>query len=215
MAELVLGEGYQIACQLDKPDKCLAVRREFGVFRGCDAAVCLDGLDGARVENCGGGSRVGRGVLELAGQDESQSITVLNVHGSSGLTAEDADCRTKQFRQVFEHLGLGDGQPGANGSRNLVLGDFNTDPYRLMGGDPSADYLLRFVGPDRPFRFHSEAGPDAIPTYGGLLNIDHVMSDAFVGDCWVAGLTEGRPAVTTLRFFDHRPTVCPLTRLEE
>ena len=31
-------------------------------------------------------------------------------------------------------------------------------------------------------------GPDAEPTYGGIANIDHVLSDAFQGDCWTAGI---------------------------
>lgn len=212
VAQIVLGSDYQIACQLDKPDKCLAVRRAFGSFRGCDSALCLDGLDGAQVESCGGGSRIGRGLIELA-ERPGEWIIVVNAHGSSGLTASDAECRTRQFAQIFEDLGQGDGQPAANGARNLILGDFNTDPYRLMGGDSSADYLLRHVGPGRRFRFHTEAGLDAIPSYGGLLNIDHVMSDVFEGGCWVAGITEAKPVVTGLRFFDHRPAVCALTEV--
>lgn len=209
VAQVLLGEGYQIACHLEKPDKCLAVRRAFGRIRGCDSALCLDGLDGARVPDCGGGSRIGRGVIELEAR-EGETLTVVNVHGSSGLAPSDGECRSKQFAQVFEDLGLGDGEPAANDSRNLVLGDFNTDPYRLAGGDPSADYLRMHAGSSQPFRFHSPAGEDATPTYGGILNIDHVLSDAFDGSCWVAGVTDGKPKVTERRFFDHRPAVCEL-----
>lgn len=209
VVQLLLGQGYQVACHLEKPDKCLAVRRAFGRLQGCDQALCLDGLAGARVPDCGGGSRVGRGVIELA-EREGERLTVVNVHGSSGILASDAGCRAEQFRQVFEDLGLGDGAPAANGERNVVLGDFNTDPYRLQGADPSADYLRHHAGRGQRFLFHTEAGEDATPTYAGLLNIDHVLSDTFEGGCWVAGVTEGRPPVTEHRFFDHSPAVCEL-----
>lgn len=210
VVQLLLGAGYQVACHLEKPDKCLAVRRAFGTFRGCDRELCLDGLDGARVPDCGSGSRVGRGVIELT-EREGETLTVVNVHGSSGLAASDAICRTRQFAQVFEDLGLGDGAPAASGERNLILGDFNTDPHRLLGADMSADYLREHAGSTRPFRFHTAVGEDVTPTYAGLLNIDHVLSDAFDGSCWVAGVTEGRPAPTERRFFDHRPAVCALS----
>jgi hypothetical protein len=51
---------------------------------------------------------------------EGSTITVVNVHGSSGLAQEDQDCRVLQFDQVF--VDLGDvGEPAANGARNPVL----------------------------------------------------------------------------------------------
>jgi len=205
VAEVVLGEGYRVACNLGKPDKCLGVRRAFGTFRGCDADLCLDGLDGSRVEGCGSGSRVGRGVVDLA---EGGTITVVNVHGSSGVTVDDMGCRERQMEQVF--VDLGDGAPAANGDFNLILGDFNTDPGRIADGDTSAARLLDFVGDDEPFHFVSDVGRRVEPTYAGLFNIDHVISDAFDGTCWAAGVTEGHPPVLDAVYFDHRPIVCPM-----
>lgn len=204
VVQAVLGDGYQVACNLEKPDKCLAVRRSFGTFRGCEANLCLDGLDGARVPDCGGGSRVGRGVIDLV---DGGSVTVVNVHGTSGVTYDDIDCRVRQFEQIFVDL---DGEPAANGEVNVILGDLNTDPGRLAGGDDSVDRLLDFVGDDRRFHFVSEVGPRATPSYAGLLNIDHVIADDPGGSCWIAGVTEGRPEVLDAVYFDHKPVVCSL-----
>jgi len=208
VAERVLGPGWQVACHLGKEDKCAAVRRSFGAFAGCDDDLCLQGLDGARVPDCGSGSRVGRGVVELV---DGGQITVVNVHGSSGLSGEDQRCRTAQFEQVFVDL---DGAPAADGARNLVLGDLNTDPGRLAGFDDSAARWLDFV-PLKPgdggFRFHTEVGPDVRATYGGGINIDHVVSDFADGACWHAGSTPGHDLVTDARYFDHQPAVCDLS----
>ncbi|MBX3271739.1 MAG: hypothetical protein KF729_15840 [Sandaracinaceae bacterium] len=203
VAQTVLGEGYQVACNLGRPDKCVGVRRGFGALRGCARDLCLDGLDGARVTDCGGGSRVGRGVIELV---RGGTITVVNVHGSSGIEAMDQTCRTRQFEQVFVDL---DGAPAANGAANVVLGDFNTDPARLATGDPSAARLVELVQA-RAMRFVTPADRRSTPTYAGLFDIDHVISDAYEGDCWAAGVTPGQPPVIDAVYFDHVPIVCEL-----
>jgi endonuclease/exonuclease/phosphatase family metal-dependent hydrolase len=213
VTQVVLGAGYQIACNVGKTDKCAAVKTSFGSFRGCTGAVCLDGLAGARVQDCGGGSRVGRGVIDLVG---GGSITVVLAHGSSGYKPADQDCRSKQFKQVFENL---DGAPAANGARNIVMGDLNTDPGRLTLVDGSARTFNDYVGGNKKFRFVTEVGSSAPATYlqtlvpglGGGFNIDHVVSDAFEGSCWAAGVTAGHPNVTQMTYFDHRPIVCSLT----
>ncbi|MFW5920765.1 MAG: hypothetical protein ACOCUS_02905, partial [Polyangiales bacterium] len=157
VANAILGEGYQVACNLGKPDKCAAVRRDFGTFRGCEHDLCLDGLDGARVEDCGSGSRIGRGVIDLA---DGGTLTLVNVRGTSGVSEEDQDCRVRQFEQVFVDL---DGAPAASGDRNLVMGDFNTDPGRLVDGDASAARLGDFVGEGESFRFVTDVGRRATP----------------------------------------------------
>ncbi len=200
VAQLVLGPGYQIACNRGKPDKCLAVKQSFGRWRGCEADLCLDHLAGAQVQDCGGGSRIGRGVIELAGGGE---LTVVNVHGTSGQTRGDEQCRVQQFEQVFVDLGDGSGEPAASGARNLVLGDLNVDPARQRL-DASARAWNGFVGEGLAFHSITDAGFGAEPTYAGLFNIDHVASDVYAGDC-VAG------QVTDIVAFDHLPIVCHLT----
>jgi hypothetical protein len=204
VAQWVVGAGFQVACQLAKPDKCLAVRRSFGNFAGCAGELCLDGLDGAAVAGCGSGSRIGRGVIELAA---GGTLTVVNVHGTSGIEADDRDCRVRQFTQVF--VDLGDGEPAANGQRNLILGDLNTDPGRNADFDQSSAFFNEHVGDGKRFHFVSEVGPQATPTYAGFFNIDHVISDALDGSCWTAGIG-GHPAVSGTVFFDHKPLVCTL-----
>lgn len=208
VAQEVLGPDYQIACNLGKTDKCAAVKRSFGTFQGCTEDICLDGLAGARVDGCGSGSRVGRSVIELA---TGGTLTLVNVHGSSGMAADDQDCRKKQFDQIFSDLGLGDGTPAANGGMNLVLGDFNTDPVRLTFLDESAQHLADIVlDGNSPLSFVSSVGWDAPPSYADLFNIDHVLSDRLSGSCWTAGVTEGHDKVTEAVYFDHKPTVCTL-----
>jgi len=205
VALTLLGGGYQVACHQGKSDKCLAVKRSFGTFEGCDADLCLDHLAGARVPDCGGGSRVGRGVILRA---DGTRLTVVNVHGSSGVTLEDQGCRVQQFEQVFTALEAGT-DAAANGERNVVLGDLNTDPGRLAGGDASAD-RFNALAAERGFAFHTQVGRDAPGSYADFFDIDHVLSDAFDGECWIAGIDE-RPEVLDFTYFDHRPVVCALT----
>jgi len=204
VAQVVLGADWQVACHPGKDDKCAAVRRGFGSFGGCDADFCLEGLEGSEIDGCGSGARVGRGTIDRVDGGE---LTLVNVHGSSGISSEDMSCREAQCRQVFEDLGLGDGEPAANGAVNLVMGDFNTDPGRSTGYDASAAYLAGQVD-GTAFEFVSDMGEDAEPTYQGLANIDHVISDVLEGSCAVPGVTEGEQEVSEIVFFDHHPVVC-------
>lgn len=206
VAQLITGPEYQVVCNWGKTDKCAAVHQRLGHFRGCDGAFCLEGMQGGELEGCGSGSRIGRGTIDLVGGGE---LTLVNVHGSSGFLEEDSACRIRQFDQVF--LDLGDGAPAANGMRNLIMGDFNTDPGVMVGSDPSAEHLLTFVGVDKPFHFVSGMGADAEKTYAGLFIIDYVVSDVFAGQCWTAGVTPGHPPVSASVGFDHHPTVCTIS----
>lgn len=209
VAQQVLGPGYQVACHPGKPDACLAVRRDFGTFRGCESDLCPEPLEGFPVEGCGRRARVARGTLDLAA---GGTLTVVSLHGTSGRKESDEACRVAQIEQVF--VDLGDGTPGANGERNLIIGDLNTDPYLLRERSPGARRWGDFVGEDHRFRFISPVGPDAPRGYRGVADIDHVIADAFTGQCWIAGLG-GRPGVLPdAVYFDHRPVVCELEEAE-
>jgi hypothetical protein len=209
VAQTILGDGWQVACHPGKDDKCAAVHEDFGRFAGCDDAFCLEGLEGFSVDGCGNGARVARGTIELVDGGE---ITLINVHGSSGLAGDDIACRVQQFDQVF--LDFGDGAPGAIGTRNLILGDLNSDPGRWSTDDAVRwrDFVARpDEEPDgRSFLFLTDAAEDAPPTYGGIANIDHVVTDFAGGACWHAGITPGHEAVTDAKYFDHVPAVCAL-----
>lgn len=190
VAQVALGAGYQVVCHLGKNDKCIGVRKAFGTFAGCDQDLCLDGLDGEAVPDCGRGARVARGTILPA---DGAPITITQIHGSSGLSTEDVECRVQQFRQAFTGLG----------ARNIILGDLNIDPIRLYSGDASAKAFLDAATASK-LSFMTEVGEDAAPTYGGLLNIDHILSDIGKGTCQSGVITE-------MTYFDHRPQICVIT----
>lgn len=207
VASLVLGAGYQVACHPGKPDKCAAVRRGFGTFRGCASDFCLEGLTGSTIKGCGSGARVGRGIIDLAA---GGTLTLVSVHASSGISLDDQGCRKKQLDQAF--VDLGDGKPAASGQDNIILGDFNTDPGRVSSFDVSAAHFNTLAGAGKKYRFLSEVGKDAKPTYAGLINIDHALSDTLTGTCWSAGVTTGHPPVIKAKYFDHNPLVCTVNK---
>jgi hypothetical protein len=208
VAQAILGEGWQVACHPGKPDKCAAVHGRLGRFSGCDDDFCLEGLEGFTVDGCGSGARVGRGAIVDA--DGASVLTLVNVHGSSGITGDDKDCRRQQVEQVF--VDLGDGEPAANGAINLVMGDLNTDPGRWTGTDQSAARWNDFAGEGLDFHFITDVGPDVTPSYSDLVNIDHVLSDVLEGACTIAGI-EGEPPVTDAVYFDHKPVTCSIVQL--
>jgi len=201
VAELILGPNYQLACNWHKHDKCAAVRTSFGTFEGCSAETCMDGLFGSTIDGCSQGARIGRGVIELSA---GGTLTLVNVHGSSGVSGDDIDCRVQQVEQVF--VDLGDGEPAANCLPNLIMGDFNTDPRSAAAvlADASARRWNDFVGADLAFDFVNEH----VATYHNLFCIDNIVSDELTGSCWYPGFSNGHPAVSEDDNFDHTPTVC-------
>ncbi|MFH1532941.1 MAG: hypothetical protein ABIK09_19630 [Pseudomonadota bacterium] len=203
VAQRLLSDAWQVMCNPVRTDKCAAVHRRIGSFRGCDGALCLEGMEGNPIDDCGSGVRIGRGVVDLV---DGGVLTLVNVHGSSGYTDEDMACRVKQFAQVF--VDNGSGAPAANGDWNLILGDFNVDPVVMAGLDPSADAVLEHVAAKEALHFITETSQDSPATYAGYVRIDHVISDAWSGACWHAGITPGHPAVTPAVSFDHHPAVC-------
>ena len=179
------------------------MKKTFATFRGCSDDYCPDGLYGSTVDGCGQGARIGRVRLEMSGR---RDITLVNVHGSSGASGDDIDCRIRQVEQVF--VDLGDGEPAANRSPNLIMGDFNTDPRSpaALALDGSARRWTDFVGDGKGFRFVNEY----VKTYKNLFCIDNVVSDELTGSCWYPGFTPGHPAVSPEGYFDHAPTVCTI-----
>ena len=136
-------------------------------------------------------------------------MTVVHIHGTSGINKSDRTCRKKQFRQVFKNLG--DGQPGANGRINMIFGDFNTDPHRLDWLDKSARYL-QVTAAKHGFKFHTGENSSELRTFRGLVSIDHVLSDHFQGSCTFPGVTPGTEPVLRESYFDHAPVLCTLSR---
>ncbi|MCP4807437.1 MAG: hypothetical protein GY913_28795 [Proteobacteria bacterium] len=177
VAEQVLGDGYTVQCFPGKSDKCLAVRDDLGSFGA---------LTGEGVEGCGSGARVARGTIG--------GRTLVGVHGSSGFAGDDIDCRVAQVEQVFADLP----------DDVVILGDFNTDPGRQAETDASAAAWVESIV--EPLHFISPVGEEAPRSYGGLADIDHVISDVLHGSCWHAGI-DTEPVIDAV-YFDHVPVVC-------
>jgi len=202
----LLGPDYQVACASGQDDNCAGVLKSFATIRGCPLDdVCLGGLEGMGPPNgCSNGGRVARAVLDLA---DGRSLTLVNVHGTSGIEPADMDCRAAQFAQIF--VDRGDGEPAASGENNLIMGDLNTDPFIAAGQDPSAAFWNRFVGDGLRFHYVSSDAPDGERTYLDLFRIDHIVSDGLRRrHCHVPGATPGEPPVMDAVYWDHRPVLC-------
>jgi hypothetical protein len=213
VARAILGSEYQVACHPGKPDKCAAVHERVGTFDGCDDAFCLEGLRGATVDGCGSGARVGTGTIVRDGEPVLQ---LTNIHGSSGASSDDQDCRVAQIAQVFD--AMGDGPPAVSPDLpDIVMGDLNTDPYRFADFDDSARAWAERVpidgspGADHDLAFISVVGEDSVGSYGGVADIDHVFSDTYTGACDLTLLApDADHPVYVPAYFDHRPVVCEL-----
>lgn len=206
--EEVVSDAYQLACHVGTPDECIAVHERFGRIRGCDDRFCLEGVLGGPVgEDCSSKTRVGRVTLDLTDGGE---LTVVHVHANSGGTPEDDACREVEIDQIF--VDQGDGQPAARGERNLILGDFNSDPWRFEGVLGSADRWNQYVE-DEGYRFLLGDDGEGWATYGGLIQIDHLVGDAFEPvSCQTAGEHGPEPLTPVLPYvhFDHQPVWCTL-----
>lgn len=211
VAERVLGDDYQIAYHPAKTSKCLAVHRRVGQLRTAQDQEPGEWegpqlLEGATVAGCGSGARVARGYVD---RPDGTTLTIISLHGTSGFKPADQQCRVLQIERIF--VDWGDGRPGVSPQNNLILGDFNTDPYRAAELDRSAARWNDFVGPDKRFRYLSRLGPGVPPSYANLADIDHVVSDAYVGTCRRLGVDPETQAVYEGVYFDHVPIVCTLT----
>jgi hypothetical protein len=237
----LFGPDYTLACNRGKPDKCVAVRTAFATIEGCDAAsiaahpeskddpsgsaVCLDGLDGPDIPTCGKGARMAHAVLLLA---DGRRMSLVNLHGSSGLAAADTACRRKQMQAIFAGLADVEGATGPGSAAPLVtedlallLGDINTDPVLFAGADQSADYWAAHVPPEvdgsgAPVQGETGFVDLALPpsgeptnTYFAGVRIDHVAGRGLERvDCEVPGETPDVAPVYGGVYFDHKPVVC-------
>lgn len=207
VARVVLGEEYQIAYHPGKPNKCVAVHRRFGTFRGHKDDTSTNWLEGFPLKGCGSGARVARAIIDRA---NGETLTVISIHGTSGRLPKDQRCRVRQVERIFTDFG--DGAPAVTDKHNLILGDFNSDPGRAASIDKSAARWNDFVGEGKAFQFISKVGPAAPRAYQRFADIDHVVTDSFRGTCQYPGVDEGSQPVYKGTYFDHVPVVCTLSR---
>jgi len=204
--ERLLGDDYQIACNLDAEDRCAAVRKDFGRFVGCPLdEVCFGGIRGPGLGDigCSEAARIGSIEIELI---DGRLLVLVNAHANAGMKDSNMECRKHQFQQIF--LDRGDGKPAAFGEANLIMGDLNTDPFVLAATDPSAAELNKYVGEGKPFHYISSDSAEGPPTHVTTMRIDHVISDVIGGSCVVAGESPGVEPIMETTVFDHRPVIC-------
>ena len=211
----LMGPDFQIVCGEGKPDTCIAVHKRLGPVTACDGQPdnCLTTWDGfIPLSRCTSRDRLGRAFVESS--NGHPAFNIIAVHGTSGLTVEDALCRRDIFSLIFDDKG--DGTPLVRPDAiNLVLGDFNVDPILFAGGDDSADYLLEHIGDDHPFQWHSPTDPSGPRSYALGVSIDHVASDGLTGSCIIPGSSPGVAPIWDRIYWDHRPVVCELTHAAE
>lgn len=203
-AERLLGNAYHLAYTVGQEDLWVGVRKDFGYFRDCpETGLCTKLLGMGVFGECNSSPRVTAIVVRV---HDGRELVLVNAHTTAGMTEADQACRGKQIEQIF--LDAGDGEPLANGTVNLVVGDMNTDPFLFAGADVSAGTWNQYVGPGKGFHYISADNPEGPATHNTTMRLDHVVSDVLTGSCVVPGGSPGLPLIMKTTFFDHRPVLC-------
>jgi endonuclease/exonuclease/phosphatase family metal-dependent hydrolase len=194
----ILGPGYTIAIAKGRYE-AIAVKVSAGTIKGCEpGAICWAGYLPNLPEGCDPGFSISAVDAALKGTE----VRVVNVHPDSIKRR----CRTLELEQAFAL---------ATGPKNLMLGDWNTDPYRGRGED--VEVWKREVA-KRPFTVHSglmEHDPpywtDLVPWPWPDKTLDHVLSDFARGVCTTLGVAPGTRRLDHDGDLDHRGLLCELT----
>ena len=209
----LLGDEYTIACEPRNHRDCVGVRTSAGSIQGCPlGGYCEDvGSLDVPLPECDAGFNVSAFTVVVYGQ----SVRVINGHPSKWQEV----CRAHSIRQVFEPY---DGQPPlASGKHNLIMGDFNMDPFRFS--DTTTELWEQYVdlpGFGLPFSYHSGPAENWPPydtfAFGPYRRvIDFVASDFAVGTCQVLGVSPGTQRIDGGRGMDHRAVYCVLEFVAE
>lgn len=135
----LVGPDYTVACDARSGFECVAVHTAAGSIDGCsDDALCRGFAEPVPAPaGCDPGFTVSAISATIAGQ----TWRVVNLHPPSS----NVTCRAEQVEAAFADL--------TDGSRNLVLGDANLDPYR--SSDESVAAWEERVGPGSDFAYLS------------------------------------------------------------
>lgn len=191
-----VGTDYTVVCDANEHYDCVAVRSSRITLDECAAGVCEGAaVTPARTANCGASGIDSVSAAHATVDD--RPLTLVFAHPIAGAT--DEPCRVDQYRQAFEELPVGD---------TLIAGDFNSDPYRLPSWSSSA-YFFTQVGDGEPFTAISVDADPPVPTFGGVITLDYVLSNAMTGACDVLGIDPGtvrldHPVGTN----DHQAVAC-------
>ncbi len=223
-AERVLGDDYSIACDARLHIECVGVRTGFGSIEGLElGGFSLSGAETPALplescnyaagecndEFCDAESTVSAVTVEAAGE----TIRVVHLHPNAagftdGRVYTGAPCRALQIEQAFEGLDGSDEAALVGSGNAIVAGDFNLDPTRFVTDDELAVWD-RNIGPGLRFSHLNPVDPetgDLYPTRRGLpVAIDHVVADAFTGDCEVFSEAGGSATLDADFKFDALP----------
>jgi hypothetical protein len=203
----LLGPDYDVTCDGRNGYECYGVHTAFGAIDECASGDCVAQTPDV-VDDCDPGFSVSAVDVTVAGGDTGERgasddarFTLVNGHPASGWETE---CRAAQMEQAFA---LADGPA-------LIGGDMNLDPWRDV--DESVLVWDEHVGEGR--RFHYLSGPAEAtpprPTNVSVIGesvLDHVVSDAFVGDCSTLGEAPGTTRLDGGAGMDHRAIFCALS----
>ena len=194
----ILGPDYTIALAKGRYE-AIAVKVSAGTIQGCaPGAICWTEFLPELPQGCDPGFSVSAVDAVLKGR----AVRLVNVHPDSIKRG----CRTLELQQAFAL---------ASGPRNLMLGDWNTDPYHRKGEDVDA---WKDGVAEHHFTVHSgiaEHDPpyltDLVPWPWPDKTLDHVLSDFAQGTCVTLGVAPGTERLDDHGDLDHRALLCELT----
>ena len=198
----LIGPDYTIACDSRNHYECIAVHVDIGTIEGCALGeLCREGATtDIPAPGCDTGFTVSKVIAILDGV----RVGIVNAHPQS----TNVKCREWALRQIFEEV---DGRPPLASERyNLLLGDFNIDPFR--DDDTSIRLWNKYVGmPGEGKAYWYHSGPaERMPPYPTSFlfykkrTVDHVVSNFAIGTCVTLGETPGTIRLDGGRGMDHR-----------
>lgn len=207
-ARRLVGDDYTIACDTRSHFECVAVKRSWGGIAGCpDGELCIDAEVSETAPPPGAGCDAGFSVSAVTiNPARANAFRLVDLHPPSGNAV---DCRRSALVQVFEGSSA-----LARGTRSLLAGDFNLDPF--AGDDASERYLRDWVGAGKKFRFHSGTAEQSPPLMSAFYPIgnhtyDHVISNFASGTCKTLGEATGTVRLDGGSGTDHRALLCQLS----
>jgi len=204
-ARRLLGDDFTITCDAIAHYDCIGVRASRIEIEQCPAGdLCMGAsVTPEQPAECEGIGSI-TSVSKVHATLDELTFSGGAVHPLNTVRQSEDGCRRAQYVQAFEEL--------SSDGPALVAGDMNMDPYRVPDLFPSGQYWHTMVGPERRFEAHSVTADPPVPTWGGGVTLDYVLSDFLVGDdCIVLGEELATlPLDGALDRMDHRAVRCEL-----
>lgn len=197
----MVGPDFTIVCDAIAHYDCLAVRTSRIAIEACAAGeVCMGGAETPdHPPECATNGSI-TSVSGVRAKLDGRPLNIVLAHPLNAVSVDDDRCRFAQYRQAFSEL--------PSDGATLIAGDMNNDPYRDDFFE-SGRYWHSKVGAGQRFGAHSVTESPPVPTWGGALTLDYVLSDFADGTCRVLDGTDRIDGV--LGRTDHRALVCNLS----